>query len=50
MAFRRFLDTVGVIQSFLKKGYPFDNTFCESFFNYLKKESVTAEPTKTRIS
>ena len=38
VAFRKFLDTVGVVQSFSKKGYPFDNACCESFFKYLKKE------------
>ncbi|MDD3052037.1 MAG: integrase core domain-containing protein [Candidatus Cloacimonetes bacterium] len=25
------------MQSFSKKGYPFDNACCESFFKYLKK-------------
>ena len=41
VAFRKFLDTVGVIQSFSKKGYPFDNACCESFFKYLKKEECS---------
>ena len=29
-----------VLQSFSKKGYPFDNACCEGFFKYLKKEEV----------
>ena len=37
-AFRRLLDSLNVVQSFSKKGYPFDNAVCESFFKYLKKE------------
>ena len=36
MSFR--LDSHGVVQSFSKIGYPFDNACCESFFKYLKKE------------
>ncbi len=50
IAFRKFLDTVGVVQSFSKKGYPFDNACCESFLNTSKKRNVTAEPIKTRMS
>ena len=38
MSFRKLLDALVVIQSFSKKGYPFDNACCESFFKYLKKE------------
>ena len=34
--FRKLLDEFHVIQSFLKKGYPFDNAVCESFFRQLK--------------
>lgn len=37
-AFRQLLNSLNVVQSFSKKGYPFDNAFCESFFKYLKKE------------
>ncbi|KXB58498.1 hypothetical protein HMPREF3186_01372 [Gemella haemolysans] len=33
--FRKLLDKFNVIQSFSKKGYPFNNAFCESFFKYL---------------
>lgn len=29
-----------VVQSFSKKGYPFDNACCECFFKYLKKEET----------
>ena len=39
-AFRKLLDELNVIQSFSKKGYPFDNACCESFFKYLKKEET----------
>ena len=39
-AFRRLLDSLNVVQSFSKKGYPFDNAVCESFFKYLKKEET----------
>ena len=38
MSFRKLLDALGVVQSFSKKGYPFDNACCESFFKYLKNE------------
>ena len=37
-SFRKLLDSLNVVQSFSKKGYPFDNAVCESFFKYLKKE------------
>lgn len=40
-AFRQLLDVLNVVQSFSKKGYPFDNACCESFFKYLKKEETT---------
>ena len=33
--FRNLLDKFNVVQSFSKKGYPFNNAFCESFFKYL---------------
>jgi len=36
--FRQLLDPLNVVQSFSKKGYPFDNAVCECFFKYLKKE------------
>ena len=39
-AFRQLLDSLNVVQSFSKKGYPFDNACCECFFKYLKKEEV----------
>ncbi len=39
-AFRKLLDDLDVVQSFSKKGYPFDNAVSESFFKYLKKEQT----------
>ena len=39
-AFRQLLDSLTVVQSFSKKGYPFDNACCECFFKYLKKEET----------
>lgn len=39
-AFRSLLDSLHIVQSFSKKGYPFDNAVCESFFKYLKKEET----------
>lgn len=38
--FRRLLDKCNVIQSFSKKGYPFDNACCESFFKQMKREEI----------
>ena len=32
-AFRQLLDSLNVVQSFSKKGYPFDNACCECFSN-----------------
>lgn len=43
-AFRQLLDSLNVVQSFSKKGYPFDNACCECFFKYLKKKKLTGEP------
>ena len=39
-AFRQLLDSLHIVQSFSKKGYPFDNAVCECFFKYLKKEET----------
>ena len=39
-AFRQLLDSLNIVQSFSKKGYPFDNACCECFFKYLKKEEI----------
>ena len=39
-SFRKLLDERNVVQSFSKKGYPYDNACCESFFKYLKKEET----------
>ena len=38
--FRQLLDSLNVVQSFSKKGYPFDNACCECFFKYLKREET----------
>ena len=38
--FRRFCDENNIVQSFSKKGYPWDNSVVESFFKYLKKEEL----------
>ncbi len=40
-SFRQLLDSLHVVHSFSKKGYPFDNACCESFFKYLKKEEIS---------
>ncbi len=39
-AFQQLLDSLNVVQSFSKKGYPFDNAVCECFFKYLKREKT----------
>lgn len=39
-SFRQLLDSLDIVQSFSKKGYPFDNACCECFFKYLKKEET----------
>ena len=36
-AFGHLMDSLNVVQSFSKKGYPYDNACCESFFKYLEK-------------
>ena len=40
-AFRKLLDELNVVQSFSKKGYPFDNACCESSSNISKKKKPT---------
>ena len=39
-AFRQLLDSLDVVQSFSKRGYPFYNACCECFFKYLEKEET----------
>ncbi len=39
-SFRQLLDSLSVVQSFSRKGCPFDNACCECFFKYLKKEET----------
>jgi transposase InsO family protein len=41
LAFRQLLDSLNIVQSFSKKGYPFDNAVCECFFKYLKREETS---------
>ena len=47
-SFRQLLDSLDVVQSFSKKGYPFDNACCECFFKYLKKEETNRRTYHTR--
>ena len=39
-AFQKLMDRHDVLQSFSRKGYPFDNAVVESFFKYLKLEET----------
>ena len=39
-SFRKLLDNCNVVQSFSKKGHPYDNAVAESFFKFLKKEQT----------
>lgn len=39
-AFRQLLDSLNVVQSFSKKGYPYDNAVMECFFKFLKQEET----------
>lgn len=39
-AFREFLETYHALQSFSRKGYPYDNACCESFFKQMKRECL----------
>lgn len=38
--FRKLLDELNIVQSFSKKGYPYDNAVCESFFRQMKREEI----------
>ena len=38
--FRQALEKCHVVQSFSKKGYPYDNACCESFFRHMKRECI----------
>ena len=38
--FRKKIDSLNMIQSFSKKGHPYDNAVIECFFRYLKKEET----------
>ena len=39
-SFRQLLDNLNVVQSFSKKGHPYDNAVAESFFKFLKREQT----------
>lgn len=38
--FRQVTEKCNVLQSFSKKGYPYDNACCESFFKQMKREEL----------
>lgn len=38
--FRQTLEKYNGVQSFSKKGYPYDNACCESFFRHMKRECI----------
>jgi len=38
--FRKYLEILGMVQSFSAKGHPYDNAVMECFFKYLKKEET----------
>ena len=40
-SFRTFCDENNIVQSFSKKGYPWDNSVMESFFKYAKQEEFS---------
>ena len=40
LQFRQLLDNCNVVQSFSRKGHPFDNAVAECFFKYLKLEWI----------
>ena len=40
LAFRKVLDNCHIVQSFSKKGHPYDNAVAECFFKYLKLEET----------
>ena len=46
--FRDLIDQCSVLQSFSAKGYPYDNSVCESFFKYLKMEETDRKHYRTR--
>ena len=46
--FRDLLDQCSMLQPFSAKGYPYDNSVCESFFKYLKMEETGRKHYRTR--
>ena len=45
--FRKELDALHMVQSFSKKGHPYDNAVMECFFKYLKKEELNRRHFRT---
>lgn len=39
-SFRKTLENCNAVQSFSKKGYPYDNAVCECFFRHMKRECL----------
>ncbi len=46
-AFRKLLNERNVVHPSRKKGYPFDNACCESFFKYIKKDETNRRNFRT---
>ena len=46
-SFRQMLDKLNVVQSFSKKGHPFDNAVMECFFKFLKREQTNRQTYQT---
>lgn len=40
LSFRKMLERCNAVQSFSKKGYPYDNACLESFFRHMKRECI----------
>lgn len=47
LAFRKVLDNCHTVQSFSKKGHPYDNAVAECFFKYLKLEETNRRSYKS---
>ena len=46
--FRQALEKCNAVQSFSKKGYPYDNACCESFFKHMKRECINRKSYKNQ--
>jgi ISSag5, transposase orfB len=40
LTFRQILERCSVVQSLSKKGYPYENACCKSFFRHMKRECI----------